>query len=113
MKITTKFFAPKNRSPEFPQKKLIGFFTITTEDWCYTSIALKISGEGRFCLLFPSVKIPGGREGLYPWIEKQTYYPINAETYNSILNAILSKHVGEIASELMIIKNFEVQNHGK
>lgn len=68
------------------EKGLIGFISLVLDNkLSLNSIAVYTRPDGSgYRLLFPSRTSPNGKE-------VQTFYPINQETYNAIINAVVQK----------------------
>ena len=73
---------------------ILGFITFTTDEFHFTSIALRISKENKLYLLFP-------KSG-----QNQAVWPINALTYDCILSHILSdeNNMSKIKKQLELKK---------
>lgn len=66
------------------EKGLVGFASLRYCDLSLSSIAVYVKPDGNYRLLFPDKALPNGKM-------LQVFYPVNNDTYELMLNAIVEK----------------------
>lgn len=66
------------------EKGMVGFASLRYYDLSLSSIAVYVKPDGDYRMVFPDKPLPNGKV-------LQMFYPINTETYELMLNAIVEK----------------------